>query len=253
MLGLKTDQEVLGELVRVKVPAVWQAMTEHNVMWTLVVSRWFICLFIDVLPVEVSDCSPEQDTNHLDWLLRTYGFKVIPHQRAAVTAQIFFCSLPDGAADMGLPLLWGLQDHLPGGTHPHQAQRGVHPAGTELPRYLRPLQTNHQGGLGGGLPRLYAGGRRGRGPQATPTSPSTCLSEWISIHRGSPPLFGIFWITWLSWQHNGSVVSLTPLGPGFDSPPLCNVYGACSPHIFMGFPLGYPGLHGYLSSSFPLW
>ncbi|XP_023691112.1 growth hormone-regulated TBC protein 1-A isoform X1 [Paramormyrops kingsleyae] len=52
MLGLKTDQEVLGELVRVKVPAVWQAMTEHNVMWTLVVSRWFICLFIDVLPVE---------------------------------------------------------------------------------------------------------------------------------------------------------------------------------------------------------
>lgn len=53
MLGLKTDQEVLGELVKVKVPAVWQAMVEHNVMWTLVVSRWFICLFIDVLPVEV--------------------------------------------------------------------------------------------------------------------------------------------------------------------------------------------------------
>ncbi|KAI5629554.1 growth hormone-regulated TBC protein 1-A [Silurus asotus] len=52
MLGLKTDQEVLGELVRVKVPAVWQAMVENNVMWTLVVSRWFICLFIDILPVE---------------------------------------------------------------------------------------------------------------------------------------------------------------------------------------------------------
>lgn len=52
MLGLKTDQEVLGELVRVKVPAVWQVMHEHSVMWTLVVSRWFICLFIDVLPVE---------------------------------------------------------------------------------------------------------------------------------------------------------------------------------------------------------
>ncbi|XP_035629490.1 growth hormone-regulated TBC protein 1-A-like [Oncorhynchus keta] len=52
MLGLKTDQEVLGELVRVKAPAVWQAMAQHNVMWTLVVSRWFICLYIDVLPVE---------------------------------------------------------------------------------------------------------------------------------------------------------------------------------------------------------
>lgn len=53
MLGLKTDQEVLGELVRVKAPAVWQAMVQHNVMWTLVVSQWFICLYIDVLPVEV--------------------------------------------------------------------------------------------------------------------------------------------------------------------------------------------------------
>ncbi|XP_036951089.1 growth hormone-regulated TBC protein 1-A [Acanthopagrus latus] len=52
MLGLKTDQEVLGELVKVKIPGVWQTMVDHNVMWTLVVSRWFICLYIDILPVE---------------------------------------------------------------------------------------------------------------------------------------------------------------------------------------------------------
>ncbi|XP_077568628.1 growth hormone-regulated TBC protein 1-A [Stigmatopora nigra] len=52
MLGLKTDQEVLGELVRVKYPKVWKVMADHNVMWTLVVSRWFICLYIDILPVE---------------------------------------------------------------------------------------------------------------------------------------------------------------------------------------------------------
>ncbi|XP_033480866.2 growth hormone-regulated TBC protein 1-A [Epinephelus lanceolatus] len=52
MLGLKTDQEVLGELVKVKIPGVWQTMMDHNVTWTLVVSRWFICLYIDVLPVE---------------------------------------------------------------------------------------------------------------------------------------------------------------------------------------------------------
>ncbi|KAM3626036.1 uncharacterized protein V6R79_021586 [Siganus canaliculatus] len=52
MLGLKTDQEVLGELVKVKVPTVWKTMVDHNVMWTLVVSRWFICLYIDILPVE---------------------------------------------------------------------------------------------------------------------------------------------------------------------------------------------------------
>ena len=53
MLGLKTDQEVLGELVRERVPGVWGLMEEHGVTWSLVVSRWFICLFIDVLPVEV--------------------------------------------------------------------------------------------------------------------------------------------------------------------------------------------------------
>ncbi|XP_074671340.1 growth hormone-regulated TBC protein 1 isoform X1 [Strix aluco] len=52
MLGLKTDQEVLGELVKMKVPAVAELMERHGVMWTLVVSRWFICLFIDILPVE---------------------------------------------------------------------------------------------------------------------------------------------------------------------------------------------------------
>ncbi|KTF89637.1 hypothetical protein cypCar_00014073 [Cyprinus carpio] len=52
MLGLKMDQEVLGELVRMKIPAVWQVMNRHDVMWTLVVSRWFICLYVDILPVE---------------------------------------------------------------------------------------------------------------------------------------------------------------------------------------------------------
>nr|XP_020463599.1 growth hormone-regulated TBC protein 1 [Monopterus albus] len=52
MLGLKMDQEVLGELVKLKIPNVWQTMVDHNVMWSLVVSRWFICLYIDILPVE---------------------------------------------------------------------------------------------------------------------------------------------------------------------------------------------------------
>ncbi|XP_056145841.1 growth hormone-regulated TBC protein 1-A-like [Lampris incognitus] len=52
MLGLKTDQEVLSELVRAKAPAVGQLMDQYPGIWTLVVSRWFICLYIDILPVE---------------------------------------------------------------------------------------------------------------------------------------------------------------------------------------------------------
>ncbi|XP_055985231.1 growth hormone-regulated TBC protein 1 [Sorex fumeus] len=52
MLGLKTDQEVLGALVRTKMPAVAELMERHGVSWTLLASRWLICLFVDVLPVE---------------------------------------------------------------------------------------------------------------------------------------------------------------------------------------------------------
>ncbi|KAE8625740.1 hypothetical protein XENTR_v10006376 [Xenopus tropicalis] len=52
MTGLKTDQEVLGDLVKKKIPSVAQLIETHGVMWTLLVSRWFICLFIDILPVE---------------------------------------------------------------------------------------------------------------------------------------------------------------------------------------------------------
>lgn len=60
MLGLKTDQEVLGELVRTKLPAVATLMDGHGVPWALVVSRWFVCLFVDALPVEVSGAAPCQ-------------------------------------------------------------------------------------------------------------------------------------------------------------------------------------------------
>ncbi|XP_076016652.1 growth hormone-regulated TBC protein 1-like [Genypterus blacodes] len=52
MLGLKTDQMVLGELVKAKAPAVGQLMAQYLGIWTLVVSRWFICLYIDILPIE---------------------------------------------------------------------------------------------------------------------------------------------------------------------------------------------------------
>lgn len=57
MLGLKTDQEVLGELVKTKAPAVGQLMAQYPGIWTLVVSRWFICLYIDILPIEVRKSS----------------------------------------------------------------------------------------------------------------------------------------------------------------------------------------------------
>lgn len=56
MLGLKTDQQVLGDLVKTKAPAIGQLMDQYPGIWTLLVSRWFICLFIDILPIEVKTC-----------------------------------------------------------------------------------------------------------------------------------------------------------------------------------------------------
>ncbi|TNN34775.1 Growth hormone-regulated TBC protein 1-A [Liparis tanakae] len=64
MMGLKTDLEVLGELVKAKAPAVGQLMAQYPGIWTLLVSRWFICLYIDTLPIEEAigetsvQCSP---------------------------------------------------------------------------------------------------------------------------------------------------------------------------------------------------
>ncbi|XP_041483035.1 growth hormone-regulated TBC protein 1-A-like [Lytechinus variegatus] len=52
MSGLKTDQEVLGELIKEKCPDVARHMEKEQVPWSIPTTKWFICLFLDVLPVE---------------------------------------------------------------------------------------------------------------------------------------------------------------------------------------------------------
>ncbi|KAM4559232.1 growth hormone-regulated TBC protein 1-A-like isoform 2-T2 [Odontesthes bonariensis] len=92
MLGLKTDQEVLGELVKSKAPAVGQLMAQYPGMWTLVVSRWFICLYIDILPIEtvlrIWDCLFYEGSKVLFRVALTL---VLHHQTEILRAR----SLPD--------------------------------------------------------------------------------------------------------------------------------------------------------------
>lgn len=142
MLGLKADQEVLGELVRARIPAVWRLMQDHGVMWSLVVSRWFICLFIDVLPVEV--------TERLRSVTWPGGSAMTP----------VFVLPSDGAADLGLSVLRGLQDPVPRGSDSDPPPSGPDSAGAEPAGRLRELQAHHQRRLCGGLPRVHAGEAR---------------------------------------------------------------------------------------------
>ncbi|XP_021930020.1 growth hormone-regulated TBC protein 1-like isoform X1 [Zootermopsis nevadensis] len=53
MDGVITDIEVLEELVRLKVPEVHQHVSSIGLPWAVVTTKWFICLFAEVLPVEV--------------------------------------------------------------------------------------------------------------------------------------------------------------------------------------------------------
>ncbi|KAM9709937.1 growth hormone-regulated TBC protein 1-A-like isoform 2-T2 [Menidia menidia] len=92
MLGLRTDQEVLGELVKSKAPAVGQLMAQYPGIWTLVVSRWFICLYIDILPIEtvlrIWDCLFYEGSKVLFRVALTL---VLHHQTEVLRAR----SLPD--------------------------------------------------------------------------------------------------------------------------------------------------------------
>jgi hypothetical protein len=107
MLGLKTDQEVLAELVRMKLPAVAALMDGHGVLWTLLVSRWFVCLFIDTLPVEVSTWSAPGAV----WVTMEVTWD--------------FCVSPDCASDLGLFVQRRFQNHLPGGPDLNQTPPGT--------------------------------------------------------------------------------------------------------------------------------
>ncbi|XP_037343710.2 growth hormone-regulated TBC protein 1-A-like [Pungitius pungitius] len=88
MMGLKTDQEVLGELVKAKAPAVGQLMAQYPGIWTLVASRWFICLYIDILPIEtvlrIWDCLFYEGSKVL---FRTALTLIIHHQPEILRAR----------------------------------------------------------------------------------------------------------------------------------------------------------------------
>lgn len=52
MTGLVRDIGVFTELIRANVPEVYQHVKRIGLSWTVIVTKWFICLFAEVLPTE---------------------------------------------------------------------------------------------------------------------------------------------------------------------------------------------------------
>lgn len=52
MIGVRRDMDVLSELVQERFPDVASCLDRESVNWLLLSSKWFICLYADVLPTE---------------------------------------------------------------------------------------------------------------------------------------------------------------------------------------------------------
>ncbi|CAB0044748.1 unnamed protein product [Trichogramma brassicae] len=54
MKGLLIDIDVLVELVKLKMPDVFQHVENLGLPWPVITTKWFICLFAEVLPTETT-------------------------------------------------------------------------------------------------------------------------------------------------------------------------------------------------------
>ncbi|XP_033122208.1 growth hormone-regulated TBC protein 1-like [Anneissia japonica] len=52
LIGTKVEQGVLMELLKLKMPDVAAHIEKHDLELSLPTTKWFICLFLDVLPIE---------------------------------------------------------------------------------------------------------------------------------------------------------------------------------------------------------
>nr|CAB3250948.1 growth hormone-regulated TBC protein 1-A-like [Phallusia mammillata] len=52
MTALRAELNVLTEIVGTKYPNIQRVMDSEGIPWMLVASKWFICLYIDILPIE---------------------------------------------------------------------------------------------------------------------------------------------------------------------------------------------------------
>jgi hypothetical protein len=52
MFGLQRDIHVISEIVRLREPLINEKINEIGLPWAVILTKWLICLFAEVLPVE---------------------------------------------------------------------------------------------------------------------------------------------------------------------------------------------------------
>ncbi|KAK7074043.1 Growth hormone-regulated TBC protein 1 [Halocaridina rubra] len=52
MVGVLTDISVLEAIVKERAPLIWKHVKHYGLTWGLLTTKWFICLFAEVLPIE---------------------------------------------------------------------------------------------------------------------------------------------------------------------------------------------------------
>jgi hypothetical protein len=50
------DSTVVMFIFRLKVPEVHRHVSSIGLPWAVITTKWFICLFAEVLPIEVCEC-----------------------------------------------------------------------------------------------------------------------------------------------------------------------------------------------------
>ncbi|XP_014254338.1 growth hormone-regulated TBC protein 1-like [Cimex lectularius] len=95
MEGLLTDIEVISELVRLRYPDVSAHMTKLGLPWPVVTTKWFVCLYCEVLPTEtvlrIWDCLFNEGSK----ILFRVALSIIGIHRADILACDQFSDLSD--------------------------------------------------------------------------------------------------------------------------------------------------------------
>ena len=53
MIGIRADEYIFLELLLIKLPKIHYHLTKHDIILKGFITPWFLCLFIQVLPMQV--------------------------------------------------------------------------------------------------------------------------------------------------------------------------------------------------------